>query len=216
MENNKLKAAASLRLGITGPVLFMVVYTVLGWCTADYSALRYAVSSLSLAPGGSIQITNFIISGTLFCILAAGLQRNMQPYFKALPLLVLLAGLGLIGSGIFSSDPVYGYPAGAGYSTRQFTRHGNLHTLFSMPVFAGIPVTCFVCCRAFKKSGHRGMAWYSLLTGLTMLWTFGAAALAFERLYGLQNLGGLFQRISITSGFVWLSVTGYWFLRKPL
>ena len=72
--------------------------------------LRHPVSSLSIGELGWTQIVNFVISGCLILAFAIGLWLMLRPSSFWGPLLIGLMGIGLIGSGIFVTDPLNGYP----------------------------------------------------------------------------------------------------------
>ena len=70
---------------------------------------------------------------------------------RAIPALVAGVGIGLIGSGVFVTDPVGGFPPGTSDEERSDdtgaagsapTREGGLHNICAIPIFAGIPVAC--------------------------------------------------------------------------
>jgi hypothetical protein len=80
-----------------------------------------------------------------------------------LPVLVAIVGVGLIGAGLFATDPVNGYPPG---SSSVKTTSGSLHGLFSLLVFFGLPVACGIAVFRFAKARRVGWAVYSGLTGV--------------------------------------------------
>ena len=49
--------------------------------------------------------------------------------------------------------------------------HGAGHLIAASIGFAALIAACFVFARYFRRQGRRGLAWYSLLTGIV----FGAA-----------------------------------------
>lgn len=56
-----------------------------------------------------------------------------------------------------------------------------------------------------ERAGQRGFGLYSTGTAVTMLATMALAAAGFSQSPRLVNLGGLFQRASIITGFAWLT-----------
>lgn len=203
---------AALRLllscGVIGPLLFIVVFLIEGATRADYNPLRYPVSSLSIGDLGWIQAANFLMIGLLLFAFALGLRRALRASRGGVwgPLLIGLAGIGLFGAGIFTSDPVFGYPPGAPLVLAQYSIHGHLHDLFSLLLFVGLPAACFVFCRRFATLGEHGWAVYSLLAGLGMLVTFVLAGMGFTQNPGLVNFAGVFQRLSIIIGLTWIAL----------
>jgi hypothetical protein len=205
-----------LSCGAIGPLLFIVVFLIEGATRADYNPLRYPVSSLSIGDLGWIQAANFLMVGSLLFAYALGLRRALRTSGGGVwgPLLIGLAGIGLFGAGIFTTDPVYGYPPFAPLVLAQYSVHGHLHDLFSALFFVGVPIACFVFCRRFATWGQRGWAVYSFLTGLGMLATFVLAAVGFAQNPSLVNFAGVFQRLAITLGLTWIAFLAFWLMSK--
>src|SRR5215831_8810792 len=112
MEEQPLALRLLLACGGIGPLLFIVVFLIEGATRADYNPLRYPVSSLSIGGLGWIQAANFLMVGSLIFAFAFGLRRSLRASRGGTwgPLLIGLAGIGLFGAGIFTTDPVFGYP----------------------------------------------------------------------------------------------------------
>ena len=127
--------------GVVMAPLFIGTALVEGSRRIDYSVLRHPVSALALGDFGWIQVANFLAGGTLTCLFAIGLRRAAPVSGSTgVPLLLGAAGLGLVGAGIFATDPVNGYPPGAPDRTILRTRRGAVHELCAVPVMLGIPV----------------------------------------------------------------------------
>jgi hypothetical protein len=101
-----------LRCGAAAGPLFVSVFLIEGARRPDYKPLRHPVSSLSLGPRGWIQVANFATTGMLYIAGATGLARS--PGRTACSRIAVAAlgsaGLGLLGSAMFHTDPVSGYP----------------------------------------------------------------------------------------------------------
>ena len=146
---------------VAGPV-FVGAFTTIGARRAGYDWRRHPVSSLATGPEGWAQRANFMLIGGLYCIAAQGLshssRRPVGP--SVVPALIFGAGLGLIGSGLFVTDPVAGFPslehgsegAEGALPVQGVTREGGLHNLCAIPIFAGVPVAALTC----AGSGARG------------------------------------------------------------
>jgi Protein of unknown function (DUF998) len=201
--------------GVVAGPLFIGVFTALGKRRAGYDWRRHAVSSLGAGRQGWPQRANFMIVGGLYCLGAPGLARSPTPIVgpSAVPALIFGAGAGLVGSGLFVTDPVAGFPPpapdpGGVDSTPtsiEPTRAGKLHNLCAIPVFVGIPVAALTSAGSATRRGEYRWAAYCagsaiVMTGACVL--FGAAFGGEPR---LAPRGGLFQRISIASGFSWMS-----------
>jgi hypothetical protein len=219
---NKLPYTSDMRTrvlltcgAIAGP-LFSIIWFIAGLNRAIYDPMRHPISSLSIGEFGWIQVANFIITGLLILAFSVELRRVLhQPSGSVWgPLLLGLLGIGLMGAGIFVTDPLNGYPVGTPIIPTERTVHGILHDLFGVPFFLGLPITCFVFARFFTRQGETGQgehgwAWYSRLSGIGMFAVFFVARLGFRLLPTFPDLAanfGLLQRITVTIGFTWLTL----------
>ena len=209
------KTKALLACGAIGGPAFVVVFLIEGATRINYSPLRQPVSSLSLGAFGSIQIANFITTGCLLLAFAMGLRRALRPSGGSTwgPVLVGSLAFGLIGAGVFIADPLNGYPPGTPMVPLERTVHGRLHDLFGLPVFLGLPIACFVFSRVFARLGERGWAIYSTLSGFLMFVAFVLAGMGFSQNPSLVNVAGVFQRLSITIGWSWMTLLAVHLLR---
>lgn len=196
-----------LRCGVAAGPVFVAVFLLEGGARDGYRPLRHPVSSLALGSRGLIQAGNFAVAGTLVLAGAAGLARAGDPVAssRAAPTLIGAAGAGLIGSAVFTTDPVSGYPPGTPDALIRPSPAGAAHNLAAVPVFFGLPAAALACGWRSWRAGQRGFGLYSAGTAITMLATMALAAAGFGQSPRLVNLGGLFQRISIITGFAWLT-----------
>jgi hypothetical protein len=196
-----------LRCGVAAGPVFVAVFLLEGGARDGYRPLRHPVSSLALGSRGWIQAGNFAVAGTLVLVGAAGLARAGDPAARsrAVPALIGAAGAGLIGSAVFTTDPVSGYPPGTPDTLIRPSPAGTAHNLAAVPVFFGLPAAALACSWRSWRAGQRGFGLYSAGTAITMLATMALAAAGFSQSPRLVNLGGLFQRISIITGFAWLT-----------
>jgi hypothetical membrane protein len=207
-----------LAAGVAGCLLFIVVFLIEGALRPGYDPMKHPVSSLSIGESGWIQRANFIISGGLILVFSLGLRFLLNPDRIPAkgPFIFLLSAIGLIGAGIFTTDPVYGYPEDMPLFTAQFTTRGHLHDLFSLLFFVNIPVACFVFRRRFILMNKMRLASYSKLTAIVMLLFFVLAGAGFKQTPGLMEVAGLLQRLSIILGLVWVAVLGIYLIKMPL
>ena len=133
---------------------------------------------------------------------------------RAVPALVAAAGIGLIGSGVFVTDPLGDFPPvtgdehGSNYTALPGTaptREGTLHNVCAVPIFAGIPLASLASAVAAARSRQYRWACYSALSSLVMAGSFLLFGRAFGGVQGLAGKSGILQRISIASGFGWLT-----------
>jgi len=206
-----------LRCGVAAGPVFVAVFLLEGAVRDGYRPLRLPVSSLALGSRGWIQTGNFAVAGTLFLAGAAGLARAGDPAVssRVAPALIGAAGAGLIGSAVFTTDPVSGYPPGTPDALTRPSRAGAAHNLAAVPVFFGLPAAALAGSWRSWRAGQRGFALYSGGSAVTMLATMALSAAGFGQSPRLVNLGGLFQRASIITGFTWLTARSARALQRP-
>jgi Protein of unknown function (DUF998) len=200
---------------IAGP-LFTAAWAVEGATRAHYNPLRHPVSSLELGDLGWTQVANFTVTGVLTLAFAVGLRRALRPLGGSTwgPVLVGAHAIGLLGAGLFVTDPVSGYPPGTPDHLQAYgSVHAALHDLFSVGTFVGLPIACLVFARRFAGWGQRGWAIYSAATGVVFAVGFILTSMAFNQAEGLVAFGGLFQRSTITVGWGWLTLLAVQLLR---
>jgi hypothetical protein len=197
-----------LRCGTVAGPLFASVFAIEGARRPGYEPSRHPVSSLALGPRGWIQAANFAATGMLYLAGAVGLAHAPAPT----PLSRIAAagcgaaGLGLVGSAMFRTDPVSGYPPGTPGTPAQPSAAGTLHTVAAIPIFLGIPAAAFLSAWQSGRSGRPGWAAYSATTGAAMLTSMGLAGRGFSQEPRFIAHAGLFQRAAIGAGFSWLTV----------
>ena len=156
-KNFNKKTRLFLICGPVGCILFIACFMIQGAFREGYTALRFPISSLSIGELGWIQRANFVISGSLIFLFAIGLRHAIRSLKVSIWIsrLMVAVGFGLVGAGIFSSDPVFGYPMTAPLAITQFTVHGHLHDFFSIFVFVCLPIDCFKFRNRFNESGDK-------------------------------------------------------------
>ena len=123
------------------------------------------------------------------------------------------AGAGLIGAAVFPAGPVSGYRPGTPGALTRPTRTGIARNLAAVPVLAGLPAALASGWRCRRAGRHR-FGPDSAGTAVTMLTTMALAGAGSGRPPRLVNLGGLFQRASIITGFAWLTAQSARALRR--
>jgi len=202
-----------LTCGIIAPTLFVITFIVEDATRLDgYNPMKHPVSSLAIGDLGWIQTINFLITGLLTVAFATGLRRILKPPRGSI--LIGLVGMGLIGAGFCTSDPVYGYPINLPLVIAQFTVRGHLHDFFSIFVFVCLPIACFKFRKWFMMRQENGLAIYSVISAILMLLFFILAGAAFKQTPGLLEFAGLFQRLSIVSGVLWILVLAVYLRRN--
>lgn len=205
--------------GAIGPLLFVIVLLIEGATRTGYSAWHNYGSSLSLGPGGWVQIVNFLICGLLVLCFAIGLRQVFRTGRGSVwgPILLGVFGVFLVVAGVFVTDPSLGYPPGT-HSNGPQTLHGTIHGIAGLIVFSSLAAACFVMARRFAGDPDwKGWALYSLVTGILVAVFFIAAT----AVSALDESGvfpgsptGLFQRIAIIAGWGWIALLALRILRQ--
>ena len=215
MKKRTVVTKTLLTCGAIAGLLFVLVFLLEGATRANYDPLRHPVSSLALGDYGWVQSANFVVAGLLTLAFSVGLRRVFWPEGSTWgPLLVGVWAVGLLGAGLFVTDPVSGYPPGAPDRLSGYSWHGALHDLFSGPAFVALAAACFVFGRRFVAWGERGWATYSAVTGVVFLGAFILSSAGFGQAEGLVKLAGLFQRVALSVGFGWLALLAVRSLRS--
>ena len=170
------------RILLTAGALAGPVYIGLGLGQAllrpGFDIARHDLSLLSNGDLGWIQIGNFLLTGLLVIAGAAGLRRTLRAGRGRTwgPLLLAGYGLGLIGAGLFSADPAFGFPPGTPSDANSISWHGLLHILTAALGFAALIGSCGVFSRRFAAGRQTGWRAYSVVTGLVFLAGFVGVA----------------------------------------
>ena len=215
-EPRDARTRALLTCGVVAGPLFTVAWLVEGATRAGYDPLRHPISSLAIGDLGWTQDASFVVTGLLTLAFAAGLWRAMRPLGGSTwgPLLIGACGIGLLGAAAFVADPISGYPPGTPGVAPYLSVHGGLHQLFSTFVFIGLPAACLVFTRRLAGWHERGWAIYSAVTAVAFLAAFVLASAGFGQSASLVAFGGLFQRIALTAGWIWLTLLALHLLVK--
>jgi hypothetical protein len=154
-----------------GPFFYIVALLQMPF-RSGFDIRHHAISVLSLGDLGWIQIANFIITGLLALLGAAGMKRCLGASRGGTwgPALVGAYGVGLILGGLFHPDPGLGFPPGApaGIPT-SMSPHAMVHSLGFFTAFLSLIVASFVFAGRFARMGQRRLAVYSASSGLAAL-----------------------------------------------
>ena len=198
---------------LAGP-LFTIAWFMETPLHADYNSMRHAISSLSVGEFGWMQDANFIVTGILTLALAWGLWNVLVTRGGSMwgPILLVIVGLGWIGDGFFTTDPLNGYPPGTPVLPVPPTAQGWLHLFFAALIF-GLPAACFVLARHFDQQKERKWAIYSKVTAITFLTLYLITIAGFLQVDGLANYAGILQRISLTIILTWMTLLPIYLLK---
>jgi uncharacterized protein DUF998 len=205
-----------LRCGMWAGPVFTATFVAEGAVRDGYQSMCLPVSSLALGPRGWIQTANFTVAGVLCLAGAAGLRlaSDRLASSRTGPVMVAAAGVGLLGSAAFRTDPVGGYPPGTPDVPAGFSRTGGAHNLAAVPVFLGLSTAAAAYGRRSWQAGQPRFAVYCAATAVTIPVTAALAGAGFGQSSWLGSYGGLFQRASIIAGFGWLTAASARALRR--
>jgi hypothetical membrane protein len=181
--------------GMVGPVLFTTLVVAQGELIPEYSHVRMPISALAAWPTGWIQELNFYVFGVLSIVFALGLHQGVRPASRGamgVPLL-LMSGIGIGASGVFSWKMVGGVP-----------KETLPHVVAAVAVFGGVGLGLMVFSRRLRADPQwRDLSGYAMVSGLTVLVLFLVAGrFAIGDGTPLHPWAGLLQRVLCA---VWLA-----------
>ncbi|MFF2026520.1 DUF998 domain-containing protein [Streptomyces sp. NPDC058171] len=190
-----------LLMGALGGPLFTAVHLVEGVRRPDHDPVRDPVSSLALGPRGAVQTASFLATGALTAAGAYGWHRTPVPGAGAWgPRLLGLWGAGLIGAGLFTTDPA---PTRTPAAPPR-TVHGALHDASSLAAFAAVTGAALTRLSRPRRGREPRRAGYSAATAVAFTAAMGAAITGHERPGSpLARHAGLYQRLALTSALTW-------------
>lgn len=192
--------------GMIGPILFIGIFSLEGLLRPDYDPFSMFISELSLGPRGWIQITNFMIFGTLLFLFTISIATEFYEgkASRAGPILFLIFAICLFASGPVVMDPVNTVP-------EQMSWHGILHNILGAIFFSLSPVSCFVFLRRFREEPK----WYwfrrwTIIAGTIIIVAVIVLAIGQKTSItapnALSDWIGLIQRIALITYLIWLFV----------
>lgn len=206
-----------IEAGTVGAALFVAVFTILTAARADYDPVRHFISILSLGDGGSAQVVNFIVGGVLVAGLGVGLAQRWRegPGARAIPRLVTLTGVALVGCGVFIPDPSLGYPPGTpDQLITPLTWHGAIHYASATVILLAMTAAILIAIRRALVLRQRGLVLASIAAAVFAVLGCGAAIALGGR--PPAELVGLLERIGVFAGWGWLVLVGLLELRAEV
>lgn len=188
-----------LSLGVIGAVLFVVTFIIDGATRPGYRPAYHVVSALALGSRGWIQTTNFIVVGSMMTLAAIGSFSALSGWIGQV--LFVVYGVALLASGLFSMDPIRGYPPGTPEGTPETSsRTNDIHNSLGGLVFLSITATAAAF--AFQLSETPWVV-YSAVTAVAVLVLIGA----FGRAWNADSpRSGLIQKVMIVVGWTWVAL----------
>lgn len=158
-----------LMSGIAAAIVFPTAVAIQVAAREGFDLAVHPLSMLSLGDAGWIQITNFIVTSSLFLAFAVGLRRVLGSGRGGRwgPRLFGFYGLVVVAAGIFPVDPMLGFPPGTPEGLPEtLSWHAILHNLTFVCAFLGLIIAIFVIARRFAAAKEWGFASFSIVTGL--------------------------------------------------
>ena len=196
-----------LAVGAVGPVLFIVVSTLLGFLDPGFDVMTEPVSALAWGPLGWVQTANFYALGAATIAFAVGLSRDLEGRGRmGAAILLSISGLALILAGIFKGTPPGAEP----------TPSGMIHGMAFFWTF--IPLPTAYALTALRLKVERGWGAHAVYSAAMPSVVFGLVVI-----YGVLGsdpgdplfpVGGILNRVLIALAFGWVTITAGRLLRN--
>ncbi|MEU3103907.1 DUF998 domain-containing protein [Streptomyces griseoflavus] len=170
-------ALRALAGGMVAGPLFMAAGLAQGFGREGFDFTQNAISQLALGEAGWIQTVNFVLTGTLLIVGAAGLRRALggDPGSAWGPVLLGVFGASFWAAAVFPADAGAGFPAGAP-DTTVLSAHGTAHMAAGMVGYLALCGAFLVVARPLAARGHRGWAIASRFVPVAILAGFATSA----------------------------------------
>ena len=189
-----------LLFGVATAAVFLLVAFVEGARRPAYEPAYHTISELELGPRGWIQRANFLVMAAGVFAYSVGVQRALDAPWVAGLLAVF--GLGLLVSGVFTPDPVRGYPSGAPTSGEvELSWHAKIHDAAGPVMFLALLGACLASLR--QLSG--GWRTYTIVTAAVGLAMTAWTAVSYQRDAAHT---GLVQRGLLVVYWLWIGALG--------
>ena len=192
--------------GLAAPVVFTVAWIAGTLAQDGYSARREDVSALAAqtADAAWIVITGLVLTGALTAAFAPALHVAVcgGRGSRIGPVLVALAGLGVMGLGLLRNDcSTLTSACKARVETGDVSWQHVAHDALSIPVFALAVIAPIVMAPRFRADPKwASFASWSLVTAAALTLLFLLAGIE-----AIPGWGGLVQRVAVSLAFLWLA-----------
>ena len=195
---------------LAGP--FYVVVSLAQALTRDgFDLGRHAWSLLANGPGGWVQMLNLVATGLMVIAAAVGLRRVLGTGRAArwAPRWLAVYGAGLVAAGVFTADPMNGFPLGTpdGMPVHP-TLHGTLHVVAGGIGFVALVAATWLLASRYRADGRRRQATFTRATGLVFVLAFGAIASG-----STSPVVNLAFTAAVVLTWLWLAVTSLFHYR---
>ena len=203
-----------LKCGFVAGPLYILVGLIEIFLNPGFDITKHSLSLLSIGKLGYIHISLFIIVGLLTLFGAIGIRKAISGERAGTwaPILLGLYGVGLIAAGIFTPDPMKGFPPGMPGGV--ISTSGIMHLVSGMVGFIGLIAACFVFARRFRALKKSGMATFSMLTGIIFFASFfGIAGFSQQSDYIVMVVNLAFT-FAVVLSWIWVSTITSQLMKK--
>jgi len=197
--------------GILAGPFYIVVSLIQAVVREGFDLTRHEWSLLANGSWGWVQIANLVLTGLMVVAAGVGYHRRVTSGLgRSSGRLLAVYGVSLVLAGIFTADPMNGFPAGTpdGQPVAP-TIHGVLHIVAGGVGFLALIAATFMLARRFRHDGRPGRAAFSALTGIAFL--AGFAGIASGSTTPATNLA---FTAAVILMWTWLSVTSAFLYRQ--
>lgn len=173
---------------LAGPIIFILITTILGKITPKYNPSKNYISELSLGKYGLIQKINFLVNGLLISGLCVLLFANSSTLLIKLGwFLGIFVGIALFLSGVWDTD--FGKPE----RTKAGKRHEYIYNL---------AIPCVGIAYFLIGWGYRNSVFILIFS-----WLIAVASFILYKNSDKFKIGrGISQRIVVFSAVLWIEI----------
>lgn len=185
------------RLAVACAVYYFAVIVILHVVQPDLDPVQHFMSEYVHGRMGFLMVTTFFVLSFGIGALAVALRRTLVVHRtgKFGLILLWLGVIGLVGSGVFPTDP--GNPV---------TTTGKLHVVFGLLGLPTLGAGLILVSLAFRRAEH----WRSIAPiALVLAATFLIAFLSIMFVFGGGPGSGVVQRVAIGAVLVWMMFVGH-------
>ena len=194
-----------LRWGVVAGPFYVAVGLAQAFVRDGFAFGRHPLSVLANGPGGWIQTANFVLTGLMVITAAVGFGRalpsTMHATKRATSWFLAAFGASMLVASVFRADPMDGFPPGTPLGPpTTLSAAGTVHFIAGALGFVSLAISCLLAARVTSRSGARGLARLSFISGVIILiGFFGGAAVP-----GGSPVLGIW--IAVVVGWVWLAI----------
>ena len=193
-----------LYAGVAAGPLYVGIGTLEAVLRDGFDIRVHSLSLLANGPAGWVHSAMMIITGLLTVLGAIGLRRgSASPKPSGVTIGgIAVFGLGVAAAGFLRADPQGNFPLGTPAGPPEMiTWHGIGHLVAGGIGFLGLIIACLAYARRSQRSGRRGWAVFSLITGVYYLISFAGIA------SGAGNaVINIAFTIAVALGWTWLTL----------